>query len=334
MKVIAVEEHFESAKVTAAIQAATGASALPKLSAEMLHYMQTTLPTPAIMQDVTGARLAFMDESGIDMQVLSYGNSSPQNLPPKQAVPLCQLANDELARVIAQNPTRFAGLAALPVGDPQAAAAELKRAVNELHLNGVLLKGNYAGKFFDDPCFLPIFEQAAALDVPVYFHPSFIPPAITQHYFASDQWSDVTTGILSSAGYGWHMDVGIQVMRMIVSGIFDKLPNLKLVSGHWGELIPQFIERLDDELSGHADLKHLFSDYYRHNVYVTPSGILAEPQLKFVLDEMGPEHVLFAIDYPYKQAKNTQAFLASASLSDQARDLIAHGNAERIFHLK
>lgn len=88
-----------------------------------------------------------------------------------------------------------------------------------LGLRGVLLKGNYQNKFFDEPFFLPIFEAAATLDVPVYFHPSFIPQAVTSHYFESNQWSDVVTGILSSAGYGWHMDVGIQVIRMIASGI-------------------------------------------------------------------------------------------------------------------
>ncbi|GKT03838.1 hypothetical protein OKN36_13740 [Furfurilactobacillus sp. OKN36] len=233
MKLITVEEHFESATVTAAIQAANGTTgAVPTMSPEMRHYMQTELPSPALMQDVTSERLAYMDQHGIDMQLLSYGNSSPQNLAPDVAIPLCKLANDELASVIAANPIRFAGLAVLPVCDPTAAAAELHYAVTKLGLKGVLLKGNYDNRFFDDPFFLPIFQAASDLDVPVYFHPSFIPASVTHHYYENDNWSDLTTGILSSAGFGWHMDVGIQVMRMIVSGLFDKFPNLKLVSGH------------------------------------------------------------------------------------------------------
>lgn len=333
MKIITVEEHFESAKITQEINQAVGKAAMPNVSKEMLHYMQTTLPTPEIMQDVTKERIAFMDKYEIDQQILSYGNSSPQNFDPKVAVKLCQDANNELAKAIKTNPTRFAGLAVLPVGDPTAAATELKRAVTELHLNGVLLKGNYQNKYFDDSFFFPIFEMASKLDVPVYFHPSFIDPSVTQHYFASDNWSDVVTGILSSAGYGWHMDVGIQVIRMMASGIFDKLPNLKLVSGHWGELVPMFLERLDDELDAYDGLKKSFSDYYRNNVYITPSGILSKPQLNFLLAEMGPEHLVYSIDYPYKQPENARTFLDHTDLTPDQLEAFAHGNAEQIFHL-
>lgn len=333
MRLIATEEHIESAVVTAQIAAATGKSALPPLSAGLLGYMRDNLPTPAEMQDTTTDRLAYMDAQGIDLAVLSYGNSSPQNLTPEVAIRLCQLANDALAKQVASQPTRYAGLAVLPVGDPQAAAMELSRAVNELGLRGVLLKGNYQGKFFDDPFFFPIFEQAATLDVPIYFHPSFIPQSITDHYFASDNWPDVVTGILSSAGYGWHMDVGIQVIRLIVSGIFDRLPELKIISGHWGELVPLFLERLDDELTAYTDLKHSFSDYYRHNVYVTPSGILSEPQLQFMLAEMGADHLIFSVDYPYKQPQTAGSFLTHAKLTPMQREQIAHGTAEQLFKL-
>lgn len=185
MKVITVEEHFESAKVTTGIEQALGKSTVPDMGPEMRHYMQTSLPSPAEMQDVTNERIAFMDQYGIDMEVLSYGNSSPQNLDPKVSIELSQLANNELATVV-KSSARFAGLATLPVGDPEVAATELKRAVKELGLSGVLLKGNYGGKFFDDPFFFPIFQMASDLDVPVYFHPSFVPAEITQHYYTSD----------------------------------------------------------------------------------------------------------------------------------------------------
>lgn len=334
MKVITVEEHFESPKITAAINQLNGKSALPNVSPDMLHYMQTSLPSPEEMQDVSKQRIAFMDQYGIDMQILSYGNSSPENLDPKISMDLSRQANDELAQVVATNPNRFGALAVLPVGDPQSAATELKRAVNELGFNGVLLKSHYQDRFFDDPFYFPIFKMASELDVPVYFHPSFIAPAITKHYFESAEWSDVVTGIFSSAGYGWHMDVGIQVMRMVISGIFDKLPNLKLVSGHWGELVPMFLERLDDELTAYSGLNHPFSYYYRKNVYLTPSGILSKPQLNFALAEMGPEHLIYSIDYPYKQLTNSKTYLENTDLSAEQLELFAHQNAEKIFHLK
>ncbi|KRN99282.1 amidohydrolase family protein [Companilactobacillus kimchiensis] len=334
MKIITVEEHYESAKITQAINQQTGINSKPSISNDMQKYMKNSLPSPGIMQDVTKQRLDFMDQYGIDKQILSYGNSSPQNLDPKISIPLCQKANDELALTIANNPTRFGALAVLPVGDPIAAANELKRSITKLNFNGVLLKGNYQGKFFDDPFFFPIFEMASKLDIPVYFHPSFIPTDISDHYFKSDQWSDIVTGIFSSAGYGWHMDVGIQVIRMILSGIFDKLPNLKLISGHWGEMVPMFLERLDDELNNYSGLQKSFSDYYRQNIFVTPSGILNNPQLNFILVEMGPEHIIYSIDYPYKQPDNTQTFLEKTDLTPTELEAFSHGNAERIFNLK
>lgn len=332
LKIITVEEHIQFKNITEAIQKQTG-NALPNLSSDMLNYMHTSLPSANQMEDTSQARIKFMNQYGIDMQVLSYGNSSPQNLQPALAVELCRQANDQMAAVVASNPTRFVGLATLPVGDPTAAVKELERAINKLGLKGVELKGNFDNRFFDDPMFFPIFEKAAELDAPIYFHPSFIPSSITDHYFNSPNWSDVATGILSSAGFGWHMDIGIQIMRMVVSGIFDKLPSLTLVSGHWGEFIPMFFERLDEELTPYSNLKHPFSYYYRHNIYLTPSGMFTKPQLDLVKTEMGADHIIYSVDYPYKQPTNTNSFLTQSGLSNDEIELISHQNAEQVFHL-
>ncbi|EAD4078560.1 amidohydrolase, partial [Listeria monocytogenes] len=266
MKIITIEEHFESEVITNEINKVTGNLVSGQVSPEMFQYMQKELPSAAEMQD-TEKRLAFMDQHGIDIQVLSYGNSSPQNLDPKISVALCKRANDELAKVIQQNPTRFAGFAVLPVGSPEDAAIELKRAVEELGFKGALVKGQFENKYFDNRFYYPIFEMAEKLDVPISFHPSFIPETITEQYFASDAWSDVVTGVFSSAGFGWHMDVGIQVVRMILSGIFDKLPNLKIITGHLGEMVPMFLNRMDNTLGHWTTLERKISDYYRTNVY-------------------------------------------------------------------
>lgn len=334
MKLITTEEHLESALVSTEIKVRTNKTSLPNLDPALLNYMQENLPSSDILEDTEKQRLEFMDKNDIAMEILSYGNSSPQNLPLKDAIPLCQLANDELAKIIAKHSDRYLGLAVLPVGDPQKAASELERAINQLGLRGVLLKGNYQKKFFDDPFFYPIFEMAEKLDVPVYFHPSFIPQEISSHYFNSPQWSGVVSGILSSAGYGWHMDIGIQIIRMITSGIFDRLPNLKIISGHWGEMVPFFLERLDDELTKYTDLKHPFSYYYKNNVYVTPSGILSEPQLQFLLTEIGADHLMYSIDYPYKTPTGIKDFLKKAKLTPEQREKIAHKTAEKLFKIQ
>lgn len=333
MKIITIEEHFESVTVGAAMAKAVGKPVLPEVSAGLLHYMKTELPTPEIMQDTMGARLDFMNAQGIGMQVLSYGNVQPQNLPATISVELCQLANDELAKAVAQAPDRFAGLACLPIGNPEKAAEELERAVKNLGLKGALLKGNFDNRYFDDEFFFPIFEKAAELDVPIYFHPSFISPEITKHYF-DGPWSDVVSGIFSSAGFGWHMDVGIQMMRMVLSGIFDKLPNLKLISGHWGEGVGTWFERLDEELAPRfTGLAHDFTYYYKHNIWISPSGIFSEPVLKLLIDELGAERLMYSVDYPYKRPANSGTFLAECDLSDEVRELIAYKTATKLFHL-
>lgn len=257
MKIITIEEHFESEVITNEINKVTGNLVSGQVSPEMFQYMQKELPSATEMQD-TEKRLAFMDQHGIDIQVLSYGNSSPQNLDPKISVALCKRANDELAKVIQQNPTRFAGFAVLPVGSPEDAAIELKRAVEELGFKGALVKGQFENKYFDNRFYYPIFEMAEKLDVPISFHPSFIPEAIIEQYFSSDAWSDVLIGVFSSAGFGWHMDVGIQVVRMILSGIFDKLPNLKIITGHLGEMVPMFLNRMDNTLGHWTTLERKF----------------------------------------------------------------------------
>ncbi|MBC8830177.1 amidohydrolase family protein, partial [Escherichia coli] len=112
-------------------------------------------------------------------------------------------------------------------------------------------------------------------------------------------WSDVVTGVFSSAGFGWHMDVGIQVVRMILSGVFDKLPNLKIITGHLGEMVPMFLERMDDTLGHWTTLERKISDYYRTNVYITPSGLLYRNEWKFLLNELDENHLIYALDYPF-----------------------------------
>ena len=121
---------------------------------------------------------------------------------------------------------------------------------------------------------------------------------------------------------------------MILAGTFDKLPALKLISGHWGELVPSFLERLDymlkPEITG---LKKYPSEYYKDNVYLTPSGIFSSMQLEYLVKLMGAEHILYAVDYPYMQPENTYEFLAASNLTQEQKELIAHGNAERILHI-
>lgn len=335
MKIITIEEHFSSAKVSEKMKQFQPKNADAEKDKDVQELIKHYLPTNDDIEDVGARRLKFMDESGIDMQVISYGSGSPQGISdPKIAVELCREANDELAHLIKQNPTRFAGFATLPVADPIAAAAELERAIKVLGFKGALLAGTFQGKFFDELEFFPIFEKAAKLNVPVYLHPGIIDKGVAEHYFKNEKWPKLVNGVFPAAGFGWHMDSGIHVLRMILSGVFDKLPNLKLISGHWGEFVPFFLERLDETL--YPEMTHLkrnISEYYKENVYITPSGIFSELQLQFAIAQMGADHIIYAGDYPYLIKKETGDFLKNASISEEDKAKIGHLNVEKLLNL-
>ena len=255
-------------------------------------------------------------------------------VPDDEAVKLCQQANDILAEKVAEHPDRFAAFTVLPMCDPEAAAAELERTVKEYHFCGPLLAGQYKGRFYNEAEFYPIFAKAAELDVPVHFHPAIVNQDIRSYYYLSDNYSRTIGAVFGGYGFGWHVDVGIHTLRMIFSGIFDKLPTLKLISGHWGETIPAFLDRLDyafrPEVTG---LKKKISEYYKQNVYLTPSGIMSNDQLEYLVKIMGADHILYAVDYPYIKPDNIYDFIANSNLSDDQKELIAHGNAEKVLHL-
>lgn len=335
MKIITIEEHFTSPKITAKMQQFQSNNLDAGKAKDMEEIIKHFLPTNEDIEDVGARRLQFMDESGVDMQVISYGGGSPQGIAdPNVALELCKEANDELAAFIKENPTRFAGFTTLPLADPIAAANELERAIKVLGFKGALIAGTFQGKFCDDPLFFPIFEKAAELNVPVYMHPGIVEKNVADHYFRNENWSKLVNGVFPAAGFGWHMDSGIHVIRMILSGIFDKLPNLKLISGHWGEFVPAFLERLDETLYPEiTNLRRTISEYYKEHVYITPSGIFSEVQLQFAISQMGADHIIYSADYPYLMKKNTGDFLKNASISDQDKEKIGHLNVEKLLNL-
>lgn len=337
MKIITIEEHFTSASVSKKMMqvhaAATAGKAADNHDLELLlkHY----LPTNDDIEDVGTRRIAFMDKSGVDVQVIGYGGGSPDSLPdPVAAAELCQEANEELAGYISINPTRFAGFATLPVADPEAAAAELERAVKILGFKGAMLSGTLQGQFLDGEKFFPIFAKAAELDVPVYMHPGMINKNVADYYFKDQRWPALVNGIFPASGYGWHMDSGMHVFRIILSGTFDRLPNLQLISGHWGEFAPFFLTRINKEISPSA--KHLnrpIAEYYKSNVYITPSGIFENGHLEFAISVMGADRIIYSADYPYIIDGHTRDFLVNSTISSIDKEKIAHLNAERLFKL-
>jgi predicted TIM-barrel fold metal-dependent hydrolase len=277
------------------------------------------------------ARLADMDSAGIDMQVLSYGGF-PQLLPDAQAIDLNRAANDRLALAARTHTTRLAGFATLPWQAPEAAARELERAVKELGLKGALINGRPGETFLDDPRYAPILEAFNDLHVPLYVHPGLPLRAVQAPYYGG--FERELGARLSMFAWGWHNEAGIQVVRMLLAGVFDRYPRLQVISGHWGEMVPFFLQRLEDSIPREASgLERPIVQTYREHVLVSPSGMLTLPHFQFIHALMGPERILYSIDYPYQSLDGARAFIESLPLSDADKALIAHGNAERLLGL-
>src|SRR5271156_5475058 len=193
------------------------------------------------LADVGRERIRRMDAAGIDLQVLSHVQPGVQTLEPNTAIRLSREVNDWLAAVIKENPTRFAGFAMLPTQSPKDAADELERTVAELGFKGALINGHTQGRYLDDDSFSPILERAQALDVPIYIHPTDPPQAIIDTYYKD------CPAMMQS--WGWQVETGTHLLRLISRGVFDRFPNLKIIVGHMGELIPFGLKRINTALT-------------------------------------------------------------------------------------
>jgi len=292
------------------------------------------------LSDLDDARIAEMDAAGIDVQVLSLTAPGVEQLDPDEAVAFAREANNVLVSAVRRHPTRFAGLAALPTPAPTDAAAELERTVRDLGFKGALINGHSRGRYLDDPFFSPILERAEALQVPIYLHPTAPPaPVIAASYAGFDPR---LTYILANAGWGWHIETAVHVLRMVVGGVFDRYPRLQLVIGHLGEALPFMLPRIERNFSAgrpgslHTDVAKLerpIGAYFRENLHYTISGFNFLPPFLDLLLQVGVDRIMFSADYPYASMAEARAFLDAIPVSPADRERIAHRNAERLFGL-
>ncbi|MFD1393796.1 amidohydrolase family protein [Lacticaseibacillus jixianensis] len=323
MKLITVEEHYDTDQN---IEAFNQHSAVANN-----NPFQDQL-RPALVDFAT--KVTYMDQHGIDMQVISDAGNSPQVLPDQYAASGAHAQNETLAENISHYPDRFAGLATLPANTPERAAEELTYAVTKLGMKGGIISGSVNGQFLDDPRFEPIFAAADQLKTTLYLHPGVITDEQKAVLYDSKAYSQMGATMMAGAMWGWHMEQGIQIMRLITAGILEKYPHVKIASGHWGEFVPMFLERIDGFSRLVSTLPLKFSDYYKRQVYISPSGMFTAPQMQLALTEMGADHIMWSEDYPYVQAKDqVRQFLAQADLTAAQREAIAHGTAETVFGL-
>jgi 2,3-dihydroxybenzoate decarboxylase len=312
--VIALEEHYQDPRVS-----------------QHFSDMDATRAPPIKerLEDLGALRLKEMDEAGIDIQVISHGAPATQKFDGETAVRLARLANDGLAEAVRAHPDRFAGFAALPTPDPRAAADELERAVTKLGFKGAMVHGLTNGVFLDDKRFWPIFERAEALDVPLYMHPAVPHPAVIDAYLKdyAEQYPNFVR-----AAWGFTMETATQGIRLVLSGVFDKYPRLKIILGHLGEGLPFLLWRIDHTLARDGRMK-TFRDRFCEHFWITTSGNFSHPALLCCVMEMGVDRILFSVDWPFVQNKPGTDWMKDVPLAAADKTKILSGNAQRLLKM-
>ena len=312
--VIALEEHYYDPEVAKTFDGPEGRA--PEIRRRL--------------DDLGELRLKEMDKAGIDVQVLSHGAPSTQRLDAPTAVRLARDANDRLAKVIAARPDRFAGFAALPTPDPKAAAAELERTISELGFKGAMVHGLTNGVFFDDKRFWPIFERAQALDVPLYVHPAAPHSAVVDAYY-KDYVKDFPA--ILNAAWGFTVETATQGIRLVLSGVFDAYPDLKIILGHMGEGLPFLLWRIDHALSRPGNRRISFREQFSRHFYITTSGNFSTPALLCSMMELGVDRILFSVDWPFVQNVPGTKWMSELQLSAEDKTKILSGNAKRLLKM-
>ena len=317
---IAVEEHFGLAETAA---------------------KSVRIPESRYWADIQGKlvdlfdrRLAEMDACGIEREVLSLNANGIQEVPDTAAaVDLAKRCNDALAQAVSKEPRRFAALAALPMQDGQAAAAELRRCVRDLKFKGALVNSFSqigipdSAVYYDLQQYWPFWAVVERLGVPFYLHPRDPLPTRRQAY-EGHPW-------LIASPWGFAEETAMHALRLMGSGLFDLYPKLQIVIGHLGERIPYDLWRLDHRLTKvpGRPAKRAMGDYFRQNFYVTTSGNFCTQSLIHAILTLGADRLLFAVDYPFEDHAQACSWFDSTEISEADRCKIGRDNAVALFGL-
>lgn len=319
---------------------------IPPLITLEEHFFTSTIPEPALyseqfkhlpkvreqLYDLDDVRLSEMDAGAVSLQVISHA--------PMLAVignDACVSANDQLAEAVTRHPDRYAGFAVLPMGDPSASAKELQRCIKELGFVGALVDNHAEGRYFEGPEYDVFWKEAQDLDVPIYLHPTWPTPEMDSH-FQSDAFTLGAAKSMGSSGFGWHADVHLHVLRLFAAGTFDKFPKLKIVAGHFGEMLPFMLGRINQLSIRWGQIQRKFDQVYKENIWITTSGVWSVDPMGTILRNTPMEHILYSVDYPF--ANNRDGFKwvkelkASGLVSEEQLEMICYKNSEALLGVK
>ena len=320
MRTITLEEHF----VTRDFLKATVSD-----SADTPEYMQRL---QAQLLDLGEGRIRAMDEGGVDLQILSLAAIGVDSLSPADQTSVLRGVHDELASAIQAYPDRLKVFCTPALKEPANAVRELERTVKIPGFVGMMIDGTIDGKFLDAPEFFPILEAAESLDVPVYIHPAPPPQPVKTAYYSGLPGD--TGHLLSIAGWGWHSETAIHVLRLILAGVFDKLPKLQVIIGHMGEGIPYALARTNGVLTpASKHLKRSIAETFQQQVHVTTSGYFTKPPFDCAREVLGLDRLMYSVDYPFSPNTKGRDYLATLNLNEAELAQLTHTNAEKLLKL-
>ncbi|WP_217575024.1 amidohydrolase family protein [Streptomyces sp. GbtcB7] len=326
---ISIEEHLSDPANTS-----TDYSFMARAGAVSLEFAETVMRR---MRDVQSTRIEEMDEAGIEVQVLSLTTPGSEGIrDAAESVKAAQRVNDYIAEQVREGAGRFQGLATVPLQDTDAAIAELRRAVQDLDLRGVMVSGfvdigdDEASHYLDEDRFDAFWEALAELNVPLYLHPRPSVDVVRQKLYQGREE-------LAGATWGFASETATHALRIAYGGVFDRHPKAQLILGHMGETIGFFswrIQRAFEYNPGSARPEKRLQDYLSENFWFTTSGAFNDQALINSILTVGADRILFAVDYPFEMSPDGARWIETAPISENDRRKIAYGNSAKLFGIK
>ncbi|GAB2662602.1 amidohydrolase family protein [Saccharopolyspora gloriosae] len=326
MRLIAIEEHWTTEGIDRALRSR------PAGARDESVVLNDRGDIPERLLDIGDRRIEAMDAAGVDVQILSIAPPGTHGLPAREAIELSRDANDQVSEAVRRHPARLRAMTTLPMSDPEAAVAELERIAGDPAHVGIMSYGRSGERPLDDPANDDLLATAAKAGKPIFLHPQIPPDAVREASFGG---FDPMTGLaLATFGWGWHVEAGLAVLRLIVRGTFDRHPDLQVVLGHWGEMLLFALDRVDGLSNVATHLERRVADYFRTNIHIATSGMLAPRLLRHALDYTSTDRILFSGDYPFHRVDATAVGGLLNELPDPGdRRKITHANAEALFGL-
>ncbi|MEU5090048.1 amidohydrolase family protein [Streptomyces sp. NPDC021356] len=325
MRVIAIEEHWTTPELDQTLRAR------PAGARDESVALNDRGDIPARLLDIGTERVQAMDAAGVDVQILSLAPPGTHGLPVREAVALSRAANDRAGEAVQRHPDRLRAMTALPMSDPDAALAELRRTADVPGHVGIMSYGRCGDRLLDDPAYDEVLATAAALRRPVFIHPQIPPNAVREASYSG--FGPALDLGLATFGWGWHIEAGVAALRLVLRGTFDRHPDLQIVLGHWGELLLFWLDRADRLSDLAPRLRRRVCEYFATNIHVATSGMLAPRLLRHALDHTSADRILLSGDYPFHRIEAAAVADLLHTLPEEDQHKIAHANAEKLYGL-